>query len=342
MKKYVSLLFMLVCVTFTATSQNAEVDNYIKEGIRLYDARDFSGSIVQYQKALEIDPKSSLAHYELAMAYHAIKEYAKAVEQCDFVLAANDGSMEHAYVQKGSALDMMQNAPGAIACYKAGIAAFPKSQLMYYNLALTLYNTRNYSEAESILEQAVQLNPKHASSHLLLGFVMESQHRRVQSLLAFYNFLLLEPTGPRGALAYKALNASLKRGVERNGEKSINITIEQNGESDEFSPVDLAISMLEASKGIDENALKSEYALFTDNMRVFFGTLGELKGDKRGFWWDGYVGFFHDLRLAEHVETFSYYISQSKGDATVDSWLSDNAYKVVALTKWSSTYERKF
>ncbi|MGC4102144.1 hypothetical protein [Ferruginibacter sp.] len=69
--------------------------------------------------------------------------------------------------------------------------------------------------------------------------------------------------------------------------------------------------------------------------------LGELKDKKKGFWWNFYVDFFYSMKNSNHVQAFSYLISQSKNDATIDSWLKDNQTKVEAFNKWFEEYQRK-
>lgn len=334
------LIFTLfICKTYAQTN---ELQNFVNKGVELYDNGDYNGAVEQYKKALEIDKKSSLANYEISMTYLALKDYEKAIEHSDNIISAKSDYMEQAYILKGSALDLMGKPKEAINTYNKGIKKFPNNHLLYYNLGYTSYNLNEYKDAEIALQNAVKINPSHASSHLLLGYVMSDQGYRVKSLLAVYNFLLLEPKGKRALNAYELLNSELKRGVKKENDKSTSITLSDNKESDEFKAAELMLSLLEASKSLEENEKKTEYELFSENTKSFFSILGELKKNNKGFWWNYYVDFFYSLKENKHVEAFSYYITQSKEDEKITIWLNENKEKVDALSVWYSNYERKF
>jgi tetratricopeptide (TPR) repeat protein len=342
-KKALSLLLFIITVFTNSFAQSTEFDGYIKEGVRLYDAGDYNSAIDQYQKALAIDSNSVIANYEIASTYFALKEYQKAIDYSDKVIQQKSQNGEQALILKGSALDILGKPDEAINAYKTGIIIYPTSHLLYFNLALTLYNSNgDKKEIEENLQIAVKLKPTHATSHLLLAYLMNSEKKRVQSLLALYNFLLLEPKGNRAAQAFKLLDGLLRQGVKRNNEKSTSITLFMDDkDKDEFSAAELMLSMLEASKTLDENKKKTDMELFTANTESFFAVLGELKKDNKGFWWNYYVDFFYAMKNKKMVETLCYYISQSQNKEDVNIWLTNNTSKTEELVKWSAEYDRK-
>jgi tetratricopeptide (TPR) repeat protein len=314
----------------------------VDAGITLHDSGDYKGAIEQYEKALTFDLKSPLANYEIAMTYLALKEYDKAIEHCGIVIAGNSDYALQAHILEGSALDLLGKPKEAIAAYKKAIQQFPEHHLLYYNLALTLFNQEEFKDAEEALQHALRIKPAHASSHMLLGYVMREQNHRVKSLLALYNFLLLEPKGNRAKSALEILNSELKKGVTRNSDKSTSIVLSKGDEKDEFSRAEFMLSLLEASKDLEKNAAKSEYELFSDNNKSFFSVLGESKKTNKGFWWNYYVDFFNALADNNHVEAFSYYISQAKDDEKITAWLKNNQGKIDAFSKWFLGYKREY
>ncbi|HVX50014.1 MAG TPA: tetratricopeptide repeat protein, partial [Chitinophagaceae bacterium] len=277
-----------VAAVFTIThAQNTATDTYIKEGIRLYDNGDYKAAKEQYIKALAIDSNSSTANYEMANTCFEMQEYQNAVNYADKVVKLKSPDSEQAYVIKGSALDMLGKPADAVDVYKLGIIIFPQSHLLYYNLALTLFNNKgDNKEIEDNLQLALQLNPLHPTCHLLMGYLMVNEGKRVKALLALYNFLLLEPNTGRAAKALNLLYAQLSKGVKKENEKSTTINLSLNkDDGDEFSAAELMLSLLEASKGIEKNKDKTENELFIDNTASFFQVLGELKKDNKDFWW---------------------------------------------------------
>jgi tetratricopeptide (TPR) repeat protein len=340
MKKLFIVFLVLTTFTFDAFSQETEVEKIVAEGTQLHDQQKYQAALDQFNKALAIDEKSPLTHYEMANTYFALKNYEKTIEHSNKVIKLNKDHLEAAYILKGSAEDITGNAKDAVKTYKAAIKKFPDSYLMQYNLALTCYNMNELVQSELALQKALALNPKHSSSHLLLGYVMAAQSKRVKSVLALYNFLLVEPNSPRASDAYKTLRSQLQKGVSKEGDNTINITLSMDSKRDDFSPAEVMISMLEASKNLEEKKNKPEQQLFAENTASLFSVLGELKGKNNSFWWTYYVNFFYSMKQNDHVETFTYYISQSTNDPAVDSWLKENNRKIDAFSKWYTDYKR--
>lgn len=342
LKNFVAILLFTVAVVTASHAQTHEVDALVKEGIRLYDAGDYQAAVEQYQKALAIDSNSASANYEIAYTYFALNNYQQTVVYADKVIKQHTINGEASFIIKGSALDLMGNSAEAINTYKTGQLVYPGSHLLYYNLALTLYNTSgDKKEIEQNLQLALKIKPSHASSHFLLAILMVNQNKRVQALLSLYNFLLLEPKGNRAEKALQILNGQLAKGVSKKDDKTINITMFVDKDKDEFSSAEVMLSLLEASKTIDANKGKTDNELFIENTGTFFSVLGELKKDNKSFWWTFYTDFFHEMKHKNMVEALCYCISQSKNDSTITDWLTKNDNKVKELLDWSSAYERR-
>lgn len=335
MKKLIGLLLVALSL---CSGIFAQANNFITEGIKMHDKGDYEGALEFYKKALLSDKNSIQANYEIASTYLAMKEYANTLKYADKVIARNLDYVDQAYILKGSALDLLGRKPEAINTYKLALKKYKTNHLLYYNLALTSFNVKNYKEAEDALQKALKLNPLHASSHFLLGMSMISQKKRAQAILALYNFLLLEPKTKRSATALMALDDEWKNaGKQKAGSQNLP---PQNVE-DEFSIATLMMDMLEASKANEINKNKTAITLFAENTHTIFTILGEAKKGKKGFWWNFYVDYFYTLAENHHTEALCYYITQSRGD-TYDVWLKDNLPKMEALSEWYTKYMHKF
>lgn len=342
MKKTIKCLIIFILIICKVYGQGSDLQNLVDQGVHLHDKGDYKGAIEKYKKALEINSKSDLANYEISSSYFALEQYEKAIKHSNKVISEKSNYVDQAYILKGSALDMMGKTKEAIKTYKKGIKAFPENHLLYYNLAYTDYKIKEIKEAEEALQKALVIMPAHASSHLLLGYITNDMGQRVKSLLALYNFLLLEPTGKRASSAFNMLSFQLKKGVKKKSSNEIVITMSADNAKDEFRTAELMLSLLEASKSIEENENKTEIELFSDNSKSFFSVLGEMKKDNTGFWWNYYVDFFYALKTAEDMETFGYYISQSRENEQITAWIKSNPEKVEKLLKWNAAYVRKF
>jgi tetratricopeptide (TPR) repeat protein len=339
--KYLILFLAIIALTDTwASAQSDQVGAYMDEGVKRHDAGDYRGAIEQYRKALAIDPKSPVIFYELASSYYALKDYRQAIAYADTVFALHGSNAIDACILKGSALDMIGQPQDAVKVYEQGLRTFPDDHLLAYNLAYTQYNLHDLENARDNVKKALLSEPSHASGHLLLGIFMQERNKRVRSVLALYNFLLLEPKGDRAVAALKMLDAELQEGVKRKG-KDTHIEFNPDRDKDEFSSAELMLSMLEASKNLESNEGKTEQELFCANTKTFLGMLGELKKSNKGFWWNFYVDYFASLAGSENMETFCYYVRQSAGEAPVMTWLSQHKEKVAALENWVRRTRRK-
>ena len=110
----------------------------------MHDKGDYEGAIQFYKKALQSDKNSIQANYELASSYLAIKNYANTLKYADKVIARNLDYVDQAYILKGSALDLMGRKPEAINTYRLALKKYKTNHLLYYNLALTSFNIKNY------------------------------------------------------------------------------------------------------------------------------------------------------------------------------------------------------
>jgi len=310
--------------------QNNIITGLVDQGIEQHDKGNYTAAIEKYKQALTLNTKDPHANYEIASSYFALKNYAYTIKHSNVVIAAGGLYADQAYILKGSAQDMQGNKTEAIKTYKEGIRKHGSNYLLYYNLALTSFNLKEYAECEGALMKALKINPSHASSHYLLGYTMNIKGQRSKSILALTNFLILEPTGTRAEAALALLEKQFA--TEKNN------TVKKT--EDDFATADFMISLLESSNKSESNKNLSAYSLFAGNLKSLFSVLGELKEKKKGFWWDFYVDFFYALSGEGHVDALSYYITESKKDQVILKWLDDNKDKYKAFSDWYSGFKR--
>ncbi len=330
----IAIITICLFITFNIFGQDPKVQEFVAQGVDLHDQGKYSEAIDKYKAALAIDSKSDVANYEIAYSYFSNKEYNNAIKHGNIVIKSKSVFQEEAYMVLGNSYDLLGDHKKAVKSYEKGLSQFPKSNLLNFNLALTYFNSKDFEKAEKYAIVAVKSKLTHPSSHLLLSMVMQERGRRVQSVLAAYYFLMIEPNSNRSLIYYNNLLGKLNHGVERKDATNISISLSPLDASNEFSTAEMMISMLAAVKYTEENAGKNEIELFIETNKSVFSTLSALKKDKKGFWWDFYVDKFQDLDETGNLEAFTYYISQSKNDELINSWLSANPEKLKQLEKW--------
>lgn len=324
---FISLIF----VANSIFGQNQKVDNLVSEGIKFHDKGDYKNAIKTYQKALSIDPNSSLVNYEIAFSYFSDKNYKNAEIYSKKVIDLKKGHLLSAYISYGNALDMQGKTKKAMKSYEKAMKDFD-NYLLYYNHAITCFNSGNTDKAYESAIKAITNNSTHASSHLVLSKIMEKKGSRIKAMLPLYFFLLLEPNSNRAAIEYQTLKNYIDHGVTQTSEKNINVTVPIDNDPD-FSAAEMMISLSKASNSLEENKEKAGIELFAENNDSLFRILGELKKGNSGFWWDFYVPFFYGMANENLSKSFSYYISLSKGEE-VNNWIKENNVEFEKFENW--------
>jgi tetratricopeptide (TPR) repeat protein len=325
---------VLLFVTGVTRAQET-IEELVQEGIYYHDDKQYGKAIEYYKKALEIDPKSTLANYELALSYFTKGDWEEAIKYSDIVLKQRKDNLLGAYMTKGSALDMLGRTKESIKLFEKALKKEGNHYLLYYNLAVNYYKLNDDINAEKNLLNALDVNNYHPSTHLMLARIHKARGNKSQTLLSLYFFLILEADTPRSIEANQMLMATLGQGVSKDPSKPNTINISFNPDKDNsFSPADLMISMMGAANSIEGNKEKTAEQLFQENSKSFFMTLGELKKQgKVGPYWNFYVPFFYRLAQSDHMEAFCNYITQSSNE-NAKAWIQSNNTKLEAFGTW--------
>lgn len=331
------ILFLFVfIINIVVLNAQSTIDDFVKKGIEYHDAQNYEMAIKTYEKALEIDPKSTLVNYEISLSYFNSKNYEKAIEYSDKVLKQKSKHMMQAYLTKGSSLDVLGKTKESIKLFEKAIKNEGSHYLLHYNLALNFYKIGKLDDAEEHVIKAIENNSNHASSHYMLANIHNYKGHTVQTLLALHYFLFLEPDSTRSIEAYMLLHDKFGGNVTKEKDKAttININLSSLGAESDFGAAELMIGMLEASKNLEENVGKTDDEMFIENTDSFFTVMGELKKKKhKGIWWTFYTTFFYELAKSNHLPTYCHYINQS-GNKDSRKWIQDNQEQLNAFGDW--------
>ena len=131
------LTMVLLCCTTVVFGQKSERD-YMRSGNKLYNDSLFVKAEVDYRKALELNPKSTDAMYNLGNALLMQNKAKEAMEQFDAVtrIEKDKGKLAHAYHNMGVILQSSKQYPQCIEAYKQSLRNNPHDDETRYNLAL--------------------------------------------------------------------------------------------------------------------------------------------------------------------------------------------------------------
>jgi tetratricopeptide (TPR) repeat protein len=181
--KYLKRLFMLLLLVSlgnnVSAQNNTDARALVKEGLQLNDEKKYSEAVEKYKQALKLDSGYLFAGYQVALSLYALDKGTEGIPYLEKIITANS----------------------------------PLNGAAYDLLGLICFKNRQYAEAEQYAIEAIKLDPKHAGSQRMYALVTFHQNKRMNALLGFCSFILLEPNTPRTAEAYGNIQHILQGGV---------------------------------------------------------------------------------------------------------------------------------
>ena len=130
---------MLLCIgAGHAFAQEKTDRDYLRSGNKLYNDSLFIKAEVDYRKALELNPKSTDAMFNLANALLMQQKAKEAMEQYESVskIEKDKQKLAQIYHNMGVILQSSKQLPQCIEAYKESLRNNPKDDETRYNLAL--------------------------------------------------------------------------------------------------------------------------------------------------------------------------------------------------------------
>ncbi|WP_410880859.1 tetratricopeptide repeat protein [Myroides sp. DW712] len=339
MKKILFTLCLALVYSVTLHAQN-QLEHFLKEGVAYHDQGLYDQAIASYQKMLELDPNSSLGHYEISLSYMYNKAYDLAIEHSEKVIEAGGRLLIPAIVVKASSWSDQGKVQDAIDLLEETTEKYELDVMVLYNLAICHFKRNDLENAERALVAGIYTDPFHPSSHYMLAVLKENQNLRTASMLSAYFFLLLEPNTARSEKMLAFLDRAFMKGVDASPEigerKVINLTLNENDLDTQYGVVEMGLTMAAAVSLSEQDKKKKD--VFCERTTSFLELLPAAKerGKKEGLSLDThfYLPFYSALSSANYKELFCKYTNQRASD-TNQKWLTKNEKKVKAFKAWT-------
>ena len=155
MKKFYILSMLLLVGTVHGLAQNKTDRDYLRSGNKLYNDSLFIKAEVDYRKALEINPKSTDAMFNLANALLMQQKAQEAMEQYESVskIEKDKEKLAQIYHNMGVILQSSKQLPQCIEAYKESLRNNPKDDETRYNLALAQKQLKDQQQDQQEQQQ---------------------------------------------------------------------------------------------------------------------------------------------------------------------------------------------
>lgn len=336
------LAALLLIPVFGFAQQTEEAKALIKEGIVLNNQGKYAEAIEKYQGALKLEPGNAQANYQIGFTLLTEKKSSEAIPFLENAIKGNGSANLTAacYDLLGSIYDQEHQPQKAIEAYKEGIKVAPGMQQLHFNLGITYSRNKQYAEAENEAIEAIKLDPKHASSQRMYALVTFHQNKRVNALLAFCSFIMLEPNTPRSAEAYTNIQSILKGGVLKdNAGGTTDGTSPKNKQETEAmnTTIQNAVSSAKSKAMPPMDALDYELK----NIFTKTGELSQQKTDK-DFFEKFYAEYFYKLAQTNNLTALTRLVSLSANKEENTKWMAEHDQLVKDLDKWIADTPRSF
>jgi len=187
-----------------------EVDDAIDKGQELlFRKHDAPGSIVEFKRAIKLDPFYGQAYMLLGLAQMQLGQWTDAQWAFEEAAKVEPGNAR-AYLGAGSALNEQKNYSAAQAALQESLDIRPDSAEAHYEMARSLWGQNKLQPAEQHVRQAIELNKDYAGPHALMGNIYLQQQDPEGALKKFQEYLRLDPQGSL-APSVKQMVAQLKQ-----------------------------------------------------------------------------------------------------------------------------------
>lgn len=263
--------------------------------------------------AQDDDPATN---YKAALALVNANKGAEGIPYLEKVIKTTSAYTAAAYNLLGGIYDSNHEPEKAIAVYKDGIKAYPQYQNTYYNLGLAYFRNKQYGDAETQAIEAIKLDPQHANSQRMYALVTFHQNKRMNALLGFCSFLLLEPNTAQSAEVTTNMQSILKGGAL----KEDGIGTLSAADIKERATLNAGITAIAASAQAKK---LTGAALLEYQLKAIFGLAGqsaEKKTDK-SFFDQFYAAYFYKLAQSNNMPVFIGLITNKQPDAGLTEWV---------------------
>ena len=122
----------------------------VNSGIQLFDTKQYSRSLKNFQKALKKDNKYCDAYYLIGYCYQKTNDLVRAIVYCDSALSIEPKNPS-ALIIKANTLFLKKDTATAAELFSRSIELLPEKVDGYYGYALMMYYLGNNEKARSTI-----------------------------------------------------------------------------------------------------------------------------------------------------------------------------------------------
>lgn len=197
--KYLPTLSLVVVLAFSLCNVNAQKNvvaqnktggnaytsnstmtakSYTEAGIKKFEAREYKEALINFNKAIEADPKFYQAYYMRGNAKKIFEDQHGAMKDYNLAIEINP-NLPEAYFERGNVKFVLQDYYGAIADYTKTISLNENHIEAYYMRGQAKHQLEAYQDAINDCTKILEINNKNVDAYFLRG-ILRIEHGQVE------------------------------------------------------------------------------------------------------------------------------------------------------------------
>jgi protein O-mannosyl-transferase len=156
------------------------------------DAGDIEGGLENYNKAILMAPKYSLAYFNRGVSRNFLQDFQGAISDYNKALEFDPGNLT-IYVNRGTVRTTIQDNKGALEDFQHAIALDPGNIDIYFNCAIAEQNLGDLPAAMKYLEDAIARKPGFAMAYMKMGIIKDLANDRGGAIESLNMAIKLDP-----------------------------------------------------------------------------------------------------------------------------------------------------
>ncbi|MGB3514112.1 MAG: tetratricopeptide repeat protein, partial [Microcoleaceae cyanobacterium] len=162
---------------------NSGVDELLRQGRELVDARKYQKAIAVYQQAARLDPKNAQIYSGIAYLQALEENFQAAAQFYQQAVAIDPHNADFQY-GLGYTMAKLENYQAAAEAYRRASLLDRSKTNAHLGLGASLFRQEKYNEAIVAYQVAIQSNPKNAEAYASMGLALLQVKRFPEALQA--------------------------------------------------------------------------------------------------------------------------------------------------------------
>ena len=162
------LLFLCFCLLSLKAIGQTDSSSAFRNGLTQFNAANYEGAEIEFQKAVKQTPKNPEAYYYVAELSFILHDEKKSMENYNAALEI-DSTNAKCYKGRGRIKAKMEDYNGALEDFSKAIKWHKKYSDAYFNRGLSYVNLKEYKLAIADFTEVIRINSKDYQAYVERG-----------------------------------------------------------------------------------------------------------------------------------------------------------------------------